>query len=507
MAEILVAMIVIPLLFHNEKTKFLIMNKNCIAAVMASLLSLVFSAAKSQNTSRGLPNVIIIFMDDMGNGDLSCTGALEYETPAIDQLAREGIRFTNFLDAQPVCSASRAGLLTGCYPNRIGITGALFPNSKVGLNSNEITIAKMLKTKGYATAIVGKWHLGDSKPFLPLQQGFDEYFGLPYSNDMWPVDFHGQPATDDRKVRFPVLNIFEGNEKKIPVTTLEDQAQLTRLYTERAVSFIKGNQAKPFFLYLAHSMPHVPINASAKFKGKSKQGLYGDVMMEVDWSVSEIMKALKETNLDKNTLVIFTSDNGPWLNFGNHAGSTGGLREGKGTSFEGGLRVPCIMRWSGVIKEGLITNSLATTLDIFPTVAEYAGVNVRHKIDGVSLQPLLKGEVSATPREEFYYYYKSNSLEAVRWHDWKLILPHPSRSYENFEVGKDGLPGPVSEIVQVPQALYDLRRDAGERYDVQKQYPDIMEKVLQLAEKARADLGDEITNRIGPNRREPGRIE
>jgi len=253
-------------------------------------------------------------------------------------------------------------------------------------------------------------------------------------------------------------------------------------------------------------MPHVPINASAKFKGKSKQGLYGDVMMEVDWSVSEILKALKETNLDKNTLVIFTSDNGPWLNFGNHAGSTGGLREGKGTSFEGGLRVPCIMRWSGVIKEGLITNSLATTLDIFPTLAEYAGVNVRHKIDGVSLQPLLKGEVSATPREEFYYYYKSNSLEAVRWHDWKLILPHPSRSYENFEVGKDGLPGPVSEIVQVPQALYDLRRDAGERYDVQKQYPDIMEKVLQLAEKARADLGDEITNRIGRNRREPGKL-
>jgi len=285
-------------------------------------------------------------MDDMGNGDLSCTGALEYETPAIDELAREGIRFTNFLDAQAVCSASRAGLLTGCYPNRIGISGALFPNSKVGLNGNEITIGEMLKAKGYSTAIIGKWHLGDNKPFMPLQQGFDQYFGLPYSNDMWPVDFHGQPATDERKVRFPVLHIFEGNEKKIPVTTLDDQAQLTRLYTERAVSFIKGNQSKPFFLYLAHSMPHVPINASAKFKGKSKQGLYGDVMMEVDWSVSEIMKALKEAKLDNNTLVIFTSDNGPWLNFGNHAGSTGGLREGKGTSFEGGVRVPCIMRWS-----------------------------------------------------------------------------------------------------------------------------------------------------------------
>lgn len=483
------------------------MNKNCFRAYFLSLtLSLAFSAAKSQ-TSAALPNVIIIFMDDMGNGDLSCTGALEYETPAIDRLAHEGIRFTNFLDVQAVCSASRAGLLTGCYPNRIGISGALFPNSKVGLNASETTIAKMLKTKGYSTAIVGKWHLGDSKPFLPLQQGFDEYFGLPYSNDMWPVGFDGKPATDDRKERFPALNIFEGNERTIPVNTLDDQAQLTGRYTERAVSFIKRNRSKPFFLYLAHSMPHVPINASPEFKGKSKQGLYGDVMMEADWSVSEIMKTLKENNLDQNTLVIFTSDNGPWLNFGNHAGSTGGLREGKGTTFEGGVRTPCIMRWKGVIKEGLITNSLATTLDIFPTVADYAGISLSYKIDGVSLMPILRGEVSANPREEFYYYYKKNSLEAVRWHDWKLILPHPSRTYENNEAGADGYPGPVSETFQVPQALYDLRRDPGERYDVQKPYPDIVEKLLKLTEKAREDLGDEITNRTGANRREPGRID
>ncbi len=484
------------------------MTKNYFPAFMLLFaLSLVFPVAKSQNNSRPLPNIVLIFMDDMGNGDLSCTGALEYETPAIDQLAREGIRFTNFLDVQAVCSASRAGLLTGCYPNRIGITGALFPNSKVGLNANEITIAQMLKTKGYATAIIGKWHLGDSRPFLPMQHGFDEYFGLPYSNDMWPVDFDGKPATDERKDRFPVLHIFEGNEKKIPVTTFDDQAQLTGRYTEKAVAFIKKNRTKPFFLYLAHSMPHVPINASPKFKGKSKQGLYGDVMMEVDWSVSEIMKTLKETNLDKSTLVIFTSDNGPWLNFGNHAGSTGGLREGKGTSFEGGVRVPCIMRWRGVIKEGVITNSLATTLDLFPTLADYAGVSINHKIDGVSLMPVLKGKVSANPREEFYYYYRKNSLEAVRWHDWKLILPHPSRTYENGVVGADGYPGLVSETFQVPQALYDLRRDPGERYDVQKQYAEIVEKLLELAEKAREDLGDDITDRQGSNRREPGRID
>jgi arylsulfatase len=279
----------------------------------------------------------LIFLDDMGNGDLGVTGALQYQTPAIDKMASEGMRFTNFLNAQGVCSASRAGLLTGCYPNRIGIHGAFSPNSKVGINPAEMTMAELFKQKGYATAIVGKWHLGDAKEFLPLQHGFDEYFGIPYSNDMWPVDYAGNPATDWRKDRYPPLFILEGNEKKIPVNSLEDQAQLTRLYTERAVDFIKRKKDKPFFLYLPHSMTHVPINASAKFKGKSKQGLYGDVMMEIDWSVGEILKAVKAYGIEKNTMVIFTSDNGPWLNFGNHAGSTGGLREGKGTSFEGGV--------------------------------------------------------------------------------------------------------------------------------------------------------------------------
>lgn len=463
------------------------------------------SALAQKNKS---PNIILIFMDDMGNGDLGVTGALEYQTPAIDKMASEGIRFTNFLSAQAVCSASRAGLLTGCYPNRIGISGALFPNSKKGINPEETTLAELLKQKGYSTSIIGKWHLGDSREFLPLQHGFDEYFGIPYSNDMWPVDYNGAPATDWRKDSFPPLFIMDGNEKKILVNTLDDQAQLTKLYTERAVDFIKRKKDKPFFLYMPHSMPHVPINASAQFKGKSKQGLYGDVMMEIDWSVSEILKALKANGIEKNTLIIFTSDNGPWLNYGNHAGSTGGLREGKGNSYEGGVRVPCIMRWPGVINPGLISNSLSSTIDVYPTLADLLKIELPvKKIDGVSLLPILNGDVSAQPRKEFYYYYRTNSLEAVRMDDWKLVLPHPGRTYENFEEGMNGYPGKVDENFAVKQGLYDLRRDPGERYDVQNQFPDIMKALQTLADKAREDLGDGLAKMPGKNRREAGTIK
>lgn len=442
----------------------------------------------------------------MGYGDLSVTGALGYRTPAIDRLAQEGMRFTNFLAAQAVCSASRAALLTGCYPNRIGITGALFPSSKVGINPSEVTLAELLKAKGYATGIVGKWHLGDSREFLPLQHGFDEYFGLPYSNDMWPVDYDGKPATDWRKESFPPLFLLDGNEQKLPIATLADQAQLTQRYTERAVDFIQRNKQRPFFLYVPHSMPHVPIQASAAFKGKSRQGPYGDVMMEIDWSVAKIMSAIKENGLDNNTLVIFTSDNGPWLHFGNHAGSTGGLREGKGTSFEGGQRVPCIVRWKGVVPEGTISNSLSSTIDLFSTVADFTGSPLpANKIDGVSLRAILQGDLSAQPRGEFYYYFRKNALEAVRSGDWKLVLPHPSRTYENAKVGTDGFPGIVNDNFPVQQALYDLKRDPGERYDVQAQFPEVVKSLMALADRAREDLGDDLVKKEGKNRREPGR--
>ncbi len=476
---------------------------NRLILFLLTIISCSSSAFAQQNMN---PNVILIFMDDMGNGDLGVTGALEYQTPAIDKMANEGIRFTNFLTAQAVCSASRAGLLTGCYPNRIGISGAYGPNSKVGINADETILSELFKQKEYSTAIIGKWHLGDHEDFLPLQHGFDENFGIPYSNDMWPKDYNGEPATDWRKKNYPPLFVFEGNEKKIPINTLEDQGHLTRIYTERAVDFINRKKDNPFFLYMPHSMTHVPINASDAFKGKSKQGLYGDVMMEIDWSVNEIIKALKNNGIDKNTMIIFTSDNGPWINFGNHAGSTGGLREGKGTSYEGGHRVPCIIYWPGQIKPG-ISNSLSSAIDILPTLADLLDLKLPpKKIDGVSLAPILHGDMNAQPRKEFYYYYRYNSLEAVRRDDWKLVLPHPGRTYENFEVGMDGYPGKVNENAPVKQGLYDLRRDQGERYDLQNQFPDIVKSLQELADKAREDLGDDILKVEGKNRRPIGSI-
>jgi arylsulfatase A-like enzyme len=471
-------------------------------------LALVILQSSSPKKEQ-LPNIILIFMDDMGYGDLSCYGAVNYRTPNIDKMAVEGIRFTNFLAAQAVCSASRAALMTGCYPNRIGISGALMPYSKNGINSSETTIAEMLKQKGYATGIFGKWHLGYQKQFLPLQHGFDEYVGLPYSNDMWPVNFDGTPAQPNQnKYIYPVLPLIQNNDKKEEIKTLDDQAKLTTLYTEKAVDFIKRNKKSPFFLYLPHSMPHVPIAVSDKFKGKSKQGLYADLMMEIDWSIGEVMKTLKENGLDKNTLVIFTSDNGPWLNFGNHAGSSGGLREGKGTSFEGGQRVPCIVRWKGTTPEGLVCNQLTSTIDIFPTIAQISGAELpKNKIDGVDILSLIKGNVSESPRKTFYYYYRKNALEAVRMENWKLVFEHKGRSYMNQLPGNDGFAGKAPEDILTPMALYDLRRDPSEQYDVQKLYPEIVAQLQKIAEEAREDLGDDLTERKGKNVRASGLVE
>ena len=474
--------------------------------LFALLFCFAFMIANAQQKTTK-PNIVLIFLDDMGYGDLGVTGALQYQTPNIDKLAGEGMRFTNFETVQAVCSASRAGLLTGCYPNRIGISGALFPRDSIGLNRNETTIAEMLKQKGYATAAIGKWHLGHLQPFLPLQHGFDEYFGLPYSNDMWPVNFDGTPVSaGSNKARHPVLPLIRGNEKIAEIKTLDDQATLTSMYTREAVSFIKRNSRKPFFLYLPHSMPHVPIAASAAFKGKSKQGTFGDVMMEIDWSVGEIMKTLKAEGLDKNTMVIFTSDNGPWLVFGDHAGSSGGFREGKGTIFEGGQRVPCIIRWKGQIAEGVVCNKLASTIDLLPTIASITGSTLPElKIDGVSLLPVLKGE-DVNPRKYFNYYYDGNNLKAVRMDDWKLMLPHNSQSYENQIAGTGGMPGKSRFDLQVPLSLYDLRRDPGERYDVKDQYPEITAALLKYADEVREDLGDNITEVKGKNRRPVGRL-
>ncbi|MDF3079127.1 MAG: sulfatase [Sphingobacteriaceae bacterium] len=462
---------------------------------------LSFTGAFSQQTVPSKPNVVVIFLDDMGYGDLSLTGALGYNTPNIDRMATEGTFFTNFMAAQAVCSASRAALLTGCYPNRVGLSGALSPNSEIGLNPKEETIADLLKARGYATGIFGKWHLGSKPEFMPLKQGFDEYYGVPYSHDMWPLH------PNQRNAKYPMLPIYDGEKVVKTAKSLDDIAELTGSVTERAVNFIRKHKNEPFFMYVPHPLPHVPLAASAAFRGKSERGLFGDVLMEIDWSVGQILGELKKQGLDKNTMVVFTSDNGPWLNYGDHAGSAGGFREGKGTSFEGGQREPCIIRWPGVVPAARVCNKLLSTIDILPTVANLCGAKLpKNKIDGLDFTKLLKGDNSQTPRTEFLYYYRKNSLEAVRKNNWKLVFPHPGRTYELNAPGKGGLPGIAPEDREFPLALYNLERDPGERYDVSKENPDIVAALEKIAEAARTDLGDDLQKRKGENVREPGRV-
>jgi len=446
-------------------------------------------------------NFVVVFLDDMGYGDLTVTGATGYRTPNVDRLCKEGMRFTNFYTAQAVSSASRAGLLTGCYPNRIGFAGALDHTAKVGIAQSEETIAEVLKKKNYVCGAYGKWHLGHHPQFLPTNNGFDDYCGLPYSNDMWP--YHPQNPS-----YYPDLPLYDGVNIINPKVTPEFQTQLTTLYTERAVSFIEKNKDNPFFVYLAHSMPHVPLFVSDKFKGKSEQGLYGDVMMEIDWSVGEIMKTLEKLGLDKNTLVVFTSDNGPWINYGNHAGSTGGLREGKGTAFEGGQRVPCIMRLPGTIPAGVICNQLASTIDLLPTFAHLSGAPLPSlRIDGVNIISLMtNADAASSPRKYFLYYYRQNDLDAIRNNRFKLVFPHTGRTYEGFLPGNDGAPGRINERQPFDLALYDLIRDPGERYDVKELYPEIVAELTKIADEARKDLGDNLTGKAGTGRRPIGRL-
>jgi arylsulfatase len=480
---------------------------------MRSVLSLTLAFVSGVlSAAEPPPNVVVIFIDDQGYADLGCFGAKGYQTPNLDKLASEGRRFTNFHVAQPVCSASRAALLTGCYPNRIGIHGALGPKSKVGLSTGETTMAEMLKAKGYATCAVGKWHLGDEAKFLPIHHGFDEYLGLPYSNDMWPLP----PGMNDlpkdspkRRKLYPDLPMIEGDQVIDPEVTAEEQKQLTTRYTERAVSFIDRNKDKPFFLYLAHSMVHVPLFVSDKFAGKSGAGLFGDVTMEVDWSVGQVMDALNRNGLSNKTLVVYTSDNGPWLNFGDHAGSAAPLREGKGTNWEGGTRVPCIMRWPGKIPAGSGCDTVMGTIDLFPTIAAITGGKLPdHKIDGLDVAPLIFGNKDArNPHEAYYWYYNQNELQGVTSGDgrWKLYLPHAYRTLAGKPAGKGGFPVNYSmHKVEKPE-LYDLTNDISESTDVSDKHPEIVQQLLALAEKARVDLGDAATNRKGSGNRPPGR--
>lgn len=480
------------------------MNKKLVILAAASL-SIVGCGQKKDWT-----NFILVNLDDSGYGDFSVNGAIGYTTPNIDRLASQGLRFTHFLAAQPVSGASRAGLMTGCYSNRVGLQGAPMPWMNTGISDEEMTMAQILKQKGYATGIVGKWHLGSYYDFLPLQKGFDEFFGTPYSNDMGLHHPMNGMVYGGDTIKFPPLPVYDGNEVVVQEPSMDS---LTTWYTRRAVDFVHRHKDGPFLLYVAHNMPHVPLGVSEKFKGKSRQGLYGDVMEEIDWSVGEIFKAVKDEGLEDNTLIILTSDNGPWLNYGNHAGSAGGLRGGKNTTFEGGNRVQCIMYWKGVTKPGSICNKLASNIDLLPTFAEIADAPLpANKIDGVSILPLIKGDDDAEPRKSFAFYYQtyfgaggiSDGLEAVTDGQYKLIFPHKYHDYGIYLPANDGSEGPIGVSEVDSLELYDLRRDPGERYNVIAQHPDEAKKLMEIADDYRRDLGDGFLGMKGSGVREPG---
>ena len=450
-----------------------------------SLLALVTTASIHADKT---PNVVVIFIDDMGYADIGPFGAKAYPTPHLDRMADEGRKFTDFYVTQAVCSASRAGLLTGCYNVRVGIHGALGPKSSHGINANEVTLAEICKQKGYATACYGKWHLGHHEKFLPMQHGFDDYFGLPYSNDMWP--YHPgvlHLPMKERLKKWPHLPLIEKNKVINPKVTAKDQELLTTQYTERAVSFIEKNKDKPFFVYLPHSMVHVPLYVSDKFKGKSKAGLFGDVMMEVDWSVGRILETLRKNKLDKNTLVIFTSDNGPWLNYGDHAGSATPLREGKGTMFDGGCRESTLAWMPGTIPPGSVCKEPAMTIDILPTIAHLIKAKLpRHRIDGKNIWPLFTSNKAKSPHEAYYFFY-GNQLQAVRAGKWKLHFPHGYRTMAGRPGGKGGIPTNYSQA-KIGLSLFDLEKDIGETTDLKDEFPEITEELSNLGKAFHANL-------------------
>ena len=494
--------------------------KRSLCTGVAVILSAAIIARAEQNPQEKgdrPPNVVIIFIDDMGYADIGPFGAKDHPTPNLDRMAQEGRRFTDFQVASAVCSASRAALLTGCHAERVSIHGALWPQARHGLNPDEVTLAEVCKARGYTTAIFGKWHLGDDERFLPLQHGFDEYFGLPYSNDMWPhhPEFANlAPGLAQRKRGFPELPLVEAGRVINPKVTARDQEQLTTWYTERAVDFIERTVAgrsktgyRPFFLYVPHSMVHVPLFVSDKFLGRSGAGLYGDVVMEVDWSVGQILDALQRHGIERDTLVIFTSDNGPWLRYGDHAGSAGPLREGKGTAFEGGTRVPCVMSWPGRIPAGTTCDELATTMDVLPTVARLIGTEVPTDriIDGKDIWPLMADEPDARSPHDVLWCYWSGALHAVRDQQWKLHVPHPYESMAGRQGGRDGTPVPAQQA-HTGLALYDLIADVGETTDVAAEHPEIVARLMEHVEVARAALGDRLTGRDGSEVRPPGRL-
>ncbi len=464
------------------------------STALAALAAVSRARSGRAQTPQRPPNFVIIFTDDQGYNDLGCFGSKRIKTPNLDRMAAEGARLTSFYSAAPVCTPSRAALLTGCYPQRIGLAAiprhegdltapphhVMRQTSPFGLHPDEITLAELLKNAGYATGCIGKWHLGHLPPFLPPSHGFDYYFGLPYSNDMTPV------------------YLIRGAET---IETGVNQETLTERYTEEAVEFIRTHQDRPFFLYLAHNMPHTPLHASERFRGKSAGGLYGDVIETIDWGAGRLFDTISELGLDNDTLVLFTSDNGPWYIKGEDGGNATPWRAGKGTTYEGGMRVPCIVRWPGRIPAGLVSDEIATTMDVFPTFAHLAGAPLPQDriLDGKNIWPLLTQPGAKSPREAFYYYF-ANELHAVRSGPWKLRLETTLRDEDLYR----RIPNLDTPL---PEALYNLDIDPGEQKSVHKDHPDIVQRLRQLAEAARNDLGDARTGVTGKNTRPIGRLD
>jgi arylsulfatase A-like enzyme len=423
---------------------------NIMLKKMQKLLPLIlFFWLFSPSLKAELPNFIIIFTDDQGYEDIGCFGSPKIKTPHLDKMATEGRKFTSFYSANSVCSPSRAALMTGSYPTRVSVPGVLFPRHEIGLNPDEVTIAEVLKGKGYATACIGKWHIGHKPKFLPTRQGFDSYFGIPYSNDMTidpealladNINLRNGFTADRIKKEKPKKNLVPLMRNEEVIEYPCDQTTLTKRYTEEAVKFISENKDSPFFLYLPHTMPHIPLFASEQFKGKSKRGLYGDTIEEIDWSVGQILKSIKEKGIDQKTLVIYTSDNGPWKLDRGRGGSAYPLRGYKFQTYEGGMRVPCIMRWPGKVPEGTSCDEVAASIDLMPTIAKLAGAKLLkdRKIDGKDIWPLMSGTEGAVSPHDMYYYYKGNRLESARQGKWKIRRSgKKSQSVELYDLDSD----------------------------------------------------------------------
>lgn len=435
-----------------------------LAVVLSTVMSPTLASAENLK-----PNIIIIFVDDLGYADIGPFGS-GHSTPNLERMARDGRRFTSFYSTSPVCTPSRASLMTGCYPRRVGMAHnergqwVLFPGNHKGLNPDEFTIAELLKEQGYATACVGKWHLGDQTRFLPTRQGFDSYFGIPFSNDM---GYH------DPVRGFPPLPLMR-NETVIEEEP--DQRLLTQRYTEEAIKFIKANRTQPFFLYLPHTMPHIPIYVSDQFLKQSGNGLIGDAVQEIDWSTGRILDTLKELNIEDNTLVVFTSDNGGTFR---SKSSNDPLRGQKGEVWEGGMRVCTLMQWPGVIPAGTDCHELTTTMDLLPTIAEITGGELPEErlIDGRNIWPLITGQPEAkTPHDAFYYYWM-NHLCAVRSGNWKLHVSY---------IQRDRIGMTQTQVTE----LYDLENDIGETTNVAAENPEVVKRLKELIKKTRIDLGD-----------------